>query len=70
MKRKIIIITLVVLAVTIFGISGYLIYDNNKIVSTIMLDINPSVKINLNKKNKVVNVITLNEDAKKIVSND
>lgn len=47
-----------------------MIYDNNKIVSTIILDINPSVKITLNKKEKVLDVIPLNDDAKKIISDD
>ena len=68
MKKIIIIVTASLLI--IFGVLGYLIYDNNKVVSTILLDINPSVKINLNKKEKVINVVALNDDAKKIVSDN
>lgn len=39
-------------------------------VSSLTMDINPSIKIELNKDNKVVNVYALNEDAKDIISND
>ena len=34
------------------------------------MDINPSIKVNVNKENKVIDVIALNEDAKKIISDD
>ena len=37
----------------LFLVIGFIIFDNNKIVSTITLDINPSVQINLTKNKKV-----------------
>ena len=69
-EKKIIIIILTVFVLSILGISGFLIYDNKRIVSTLILDINPSIKITLNKKDKVLSAVPLNDDAKKIVSND
>ena len=39
----------------------------NTVVSVITLDINPSIKLELDKNNKVINMIALNEDAKDIV---
>ena len=53
----------------IIGIVGFL-YWNNRIVSTITLDINPSVEINLDKKDNVISVVALNEDAKNIIDFD
>lgn len=70
MKRKII-ASIIILLVLIMGIASYIVFNNeNKIVSTITLDINPSIKINLTKNEKIVSVVALNDDAKKIVSND
>ena len=43
---------------------------DTKVVSSLTMDINPSIKIELNKDNKVVNVYALNEDAKDIISSD
>lgn len=43
---------------------------DTKVVSTITMDINPSIKVEVNKDNKVINVIDLNEDAKSINSDD
>ena len=40
---------------------------NNRVVSTITLDINPSIQINLDKNERVKKVIALNSDAKDIV---
>lgn len=40
--------------------------DTN-VVSIITLDINPSIKIELNKDKKVVNIISLNDDGKEII---
>ncbi len=42
----------------------------NRTVSTVTLDINPSIEINLKANGKVKNVKALNEDAKKIITND
>ena len=73
MKRKVFIISSIVLAVLII-ISLFLILNkNNKkeektdIVSTIILDINPSIKLNLDKEDIVIDAIALNEGAKEIV---
>ena len=41
-----------------------------EIVSTIIIDINPSIKIDLDKDNNVIKVTPLNEDAKKIIDKD
>ena len=40
------------------------------VVSTITMDINPSIKVIINKDNKVIDVIALNEDAKGIISDE
>lgn len=67
MKKKIII---PIGIVALFLVIGFIIFDNNKIVSTITLDINPSVQINLTKNKKVKNVMGLNDDAKEIVTKE
>lgn len=73
MKRKVFIISSIVLAVLII-ISLFLILNkNNKkeektdIVSTIILDINPRIKLNLDKEDTVFDAIALNEEATEIV---
>lgn len=40
------------------------------ITSYVILDINPSIKIELNKDMMVVNVTAWNDDAKEIINND
>lgn len=67
MKKKIII---PIGIVALFLVIGFIIFDNNKIVSTITLDINPSVQINLTKNKKVKNVMGLNDDAKDILDDN
>ena len=42
----------------------------NEVVSVVILDINPSIKLELDKDNKIVNIVALNEDAKDIVPTD
>lgn len=73
MKKKVFIISSVVLAVLVI-ISLFLILNkNNKkevktdVTSTIILDINPSIKLSLDKENVVVDAVALNEDANEIV---
>ena len=80
-KKQMIIIFIAMILLIGFLIGGFLIVrskGNNKnndtkenmdtkVVSTITLDINPSIKIELNKDKKVVNVISLNDDGKEIV---
>ena len=68
MKRKII-IPIVFCFIIIIAIVCFITL-NNRIVSMITLDINPSIEINLDKNEKVVNVKALNDDAKKIISAD
>lgn len=75
MKKKTIIISVV--SIILIGLLTTIILCMNrketkeefdsKVVSTITLDINPSIKIQLNKNKLVVNVISLNDDAKNIV---
>ena len=71
MKKKIIIPIVTVVLVIIIGFVSFIIFNNNKkIVSTITLDINPSIEINLNKKEKVISVVALNDDANAIVNDN
>ena len=80
-KNKKIIIPIFVGLVVI--LSGVLVYLNlkkeetevkrkfdDKIVSTITIDINPSFKLELNKDNKAINILSLNDDAENIEIND
>ena len=69
MKKKIIIPIVLAILILIVGIVSFIIIRNNE-VSIITLDINPSISISVNRSNKVVDVVALNEDAKKIVSDD
>lgn len=66
MKKKIIIPIVILLILVICGLTWFIL-NNNKVVSTITLDINPSIELQLNKKNEVVNIIPLNDDAKVII---
>lgn len=62
-KKKIIIISIIVMLIISIGCIGISHYINiNKVVTTITLDINPSIEIELNKKNQVINVKTLTSD--------
>ena len=81
MKKKII-IGVSVLVVIIIGIITFLLLNKKEkvkkpiekfddvIVYTITLDINPSIKIELNKDKKVINVTALNDDAKEVINED
>lgn len=68
MKNKII-IPIIVMLVLIIAIVGF-IFFNNRIITTIMLDINPSIEIGLTRNKKVKKVVALNDDAKEIVSSN
>lgn len=48
---------------------GMLYKVNHDIAATISLDVNPSIEITVNQKEKVLSVLPRNEDAKKIVGN-
>ena len=67
MKKKIITIMVCAL-ILIIGITSFILY-NNRTISTIFLDINPSIEIRLKKNNIVKKVIALNDDAKSVISN-
>ena len=66
MKNKIVLLLFVLFLVV--GCNKEIIEENN-IVSTITLDINPSIEINLDKDDRVVSIIALNEDANNIIDN-
>lgn len=75
MKKRI--INIISVIVVFLGVVFAFIYNHNKnkvfdekIVSTVILDINPSIEINLNKNEEVVSIVALNDDAKEIVSDE
>lgn len=50
------------------GAAGIQTYNtNHSVASTVLLDVNPSVEIQVNKNERVLNVIAHNEDGKKII---
>ncbi len=50
------------------GFFGYQVYDNNyAVASTISFDVNPSIEVKVNQKEKVLSVTPLNEDGKTVV---
>lgn len=56
----------------IVGIAGLFTYQKmelSKIASTVLLDVNPSIELNVNKNDKIISVNPLNEDAKIIIDN-
>ncbi len=56
------------LLVVLGGATGLLVYDRNFVVdSTVSLDVNPSLEIQVNKKERVLDVIPLNEDGKLVL---
>lgn len=81
MKKKII-IGVSILVILIIGVVLYFLLNkkgntnqpiekfDDVAIYTITLDINPSIKIELNKDKKVINVIALNDDAKEIINED
>lgn len=66
MNKKIIIPIFIIIVI---GFIGF-IFWSNMTISTITLDINPSIEINLKRNNKVKSVVALNDDAKAIISNN
>lgn len=79
MKKKLIIILLSVLIVVFLAFGIYLILHKEEektnkfdsvVTSSVILDINPSIKLELNKSSQVVNVVALNEDANQVVSDE
>lgn len=58
-------LSLALCLLTIFSLIGY--SNNNKVFSTISLDVNPSIVIKANNKDKVLSVEAFNEDAEKVI---
>lgn len=69
-KRKLpIMATISTLCVICLLFIGGLYYNNNyKVTSKVGIDVNPSVELKINQKEKVLEVIANNEDGKKIIS--
>ena len=69
-KRKLpIMATISTLCVICLLVIGGLYYNNNyKVTSKVGIDVNPSVELKINQKEKVLEVIANNEDGKKIIS--
>lgn len=58
------------LVIVVAGIAGFGIYQNNYAIdSTVSLDVNPSIEITVNQKERVLAVNALNEDAQKVLAN-
>lgn len=68
MKKKII-IPIIICLILIIGIICFILL-NNRVVSKITLDINPSIELDLDKNNKVLKVKALNKDAEDIINKD
>ena len=67
MKKKLLIPTVIIIVLLLVVV---FLFINNRTYSTITIDINPSIKLKLNRNNKVISVIPLNEDGNKKISND
>ena len=83
MKKKVIIICIIAIAVIGLGIGSFLLIkyfsdktiegESNKkpeVASIIIFDINPSIKVSLDKDDKVISMEALNDDAKDIIYED
>ena len=70
MNKKIYIPVIIVILVLISVIATFLLFKDNKKVTIITLDINPSIEISLDKNDNVIDIRALNDDAKKIVDGD
>ena len=69
MKKKLLIPILICL-VLVVGVVCFILFGNNKAATTITLDINPSIEINLTDKSTVKSIVALNDDAKEVISNN
>ena len=65
-KKILSIAAVIALILGSFGVFGVY-QSNNAVKSVISLDVNPSIEIKLNKNEKVLDVVALNEDAQKII---
>ena len=58
------------LVILLVGFAGVFIYQNNyAVATTVSLDVNPSLEIKVNEKEKVLEVVPLNEDGAQVVGN-
>lgn len=67
MKKKNVII---IVSCLLLGCILYFVLFRSKVVTTITLDINPSIELGLDKNNSVIKAKALNEDAKSIVNKE
>ena len=65
--KKIIVYSIIVFFIVAILFCGFMFYKSNSVLAVIGIDINPSLELKINSNNKVVNVVTNNDDAKKIV---
>ncbi len=72
MKKRLTLVNLIMIIIGLLFIAFFIFYFyvGNKAASIITLDINPSIELRLDKDNKVMKVIALNDDAKKIINDD
>lgn len=81
-KKKLLISGGILLVILVICVITFLVIKNKSnnvtnevkfdktVASTITMDVNPSIKVEVNKDSKVINVLALNEDAKTLISDD
>lgn len=70
MKKKLLIIGVIAIGFIGIVLGGFLLYrsyDLKKVVTVIVMDINPNIKISLNKNDIVLKVESLNDDGKELI---
>jgi len=67
---KFVILSLILVIILTFVLLLYNYNNNFKIDSSVILDTNPSIKLNLNKKNKVISFKGLNHEGEKILKEE
>ena len=68
-NKKLVLIVAIILLIVI-GFSSWYYFKLNKVVATVTIDINPSIEIGLNYKNKVINIKGLNKDGKELIKDN
>ena len=69
-KKLILIVIIILLIVGISSIGIWFYLKANKVVTIVALDINPSMKISLNYKNKVIKIEGVNGDGKELLKDN
>ena len=70
-NKKVILIVIAVLLIIVIGsVRVWFYLKANKVMTTVTLDINPSIEISLNYKNKVVRIEGLNDDGKELLKDN